>query len=52
MCDDPDIQPKLPQVIMSNQHILPEKVPLQLATQSLLMPKVEVLRRKRAATRD
>ena len=46
--DDPEIQPKLPQVIIGNQHILAEKVRAQLATQSLLMPKVEVLRRKSA----
>ena len=49
ICDDPKFQPKLPQVIMGNHHILAEKVRVQLAIQSLLMPSVEVLGRSRAA---
>ena len=37
LCDDPRMHPVVPQVIISNEHILPEKVRIALEEESLLM---------------
>ena len=52
LCDDPTIQPEVPQIIVGNEHVLPEAVRGALEAESLLMKNVTVLRRKSAWVND
>ena len=52
LCDDPSIQPLLPQIIIGNEHILPESVRRALESPSPLMKNVAVVRRKSAWVND
>ena len=52
LCDDPTIQPLLPQIIVGNEHLVPEAVRRALEAESLLMKNVTVLRRKSAWVND
>ena len=52
LCDDPTIQPLLPQIIVGNEHLVPEAVRRALEAESLLMTNVTVLRRKSAWVND
>ena len=52
LCDDPSIQPLLPQIIIGNEHILPETVRRALESPSHLMKNVAVVRRKSAWVND
>ena len=52
LCDDPSIQPLLPQIIIGNEHILPETVRRALESPSPLMKNVAVVRRKSAWVND
>ena len=52
LCDDTTIQPSLPQIIIGNEHVLPEAVRRALEEESLLMKNVTVLRRKSAWVND
>ena len=47
LCDDPAVQPVMPQVIIGNEHLVPEAVRIALEAESLLMSNVKVLRRKK-----
>ena len=52
LCDDPAVQPVVPQVIIGNEHLVPEGVRIALEAESLLMSNVTVLRRKSAWVND
>ena len=52
LCDDPAVQPVVPQVIIGNEHLVPEAVRRALEAESLLMSNVKVLRRKSAWVND
>ena len=52
LCDDPAVQPVVPQVIIGNEHLVPEAVRIALEAESLLMSNVKVLRRKSAWVND
>ena len=46
------MQPVVPQVIIGNEHLVPEGVRIALEAESLLMSNVTVLRRKSAWVND
>ena len=52
LCDDTAIQPTLPQVIIGNEHCLPDRVRKELVDSQSLMKNVTLLRQKSAWVTD
>lgn len=52
LCDDTGIQAKLPQYVLGNENVLPQSIRSELVAEGVLLPNVELVRRKSAWVDD